>query len=117
MPIYISRLRLYPDEYHLAFEVVYLYLLVLHWHTKGELEGPEYYYSHALQAVPRDGEVVSNYAQLVWELHHDQDKTSVYFECVVEDAPATRYHFAGSSCLFIVYVHDRDDNGQDNWSA
>lgn len=83
----------------------------------GCFEGPEDYYSSSVQADPRDGEGVSQYAQLVWELHTDQEKTFVYFERVVEAAPAARYHFVVSSCLFIVYVHDRDDNGQDNRSG
>nr|GEU76464.1 uracil phosphoribosyltransferase [Tanacetum cinerariifolium] len=34
---------------------------------------------HLVQADLRDGEVVSEYAQLVWELHSDQDKASTYF--------------------------------------
>lgn len=67
-------------------------MFVLDSQTKGDLEGAEKYYSRAVQADPRDGQVVSQYAQLVWELHHDQDKAASYFEQSVEVAPANRYN-------------------------
>ncbi|GJW56171.1 hypothetical protein Tco_0102902 [Tanacetum coccineum] len=35
-----------------------------------------------------DAEVLSKYAQLVWELHHDEDKAFTYFERLVEAAQA-----------------------------
>ncbi|KAL7212744.1 hypothetical protein ACSBR2_015428 [Camellia fascicularis] len=42
--------------------------------SKRDLQGAEQYYSRAVLADPADGEIISQYAKLVWELHHDQDK-------------------------------------------
>lgn len=62
----------------------------------------------AILADPGDGEIMSLYAKLVWELHHDKDKASCYFERAVQAAPGDRYNFRAeflisllrfSSCL------------------
>lgn len=60
------------------------------WQSKGDLEGAEEYFSRAILANPGDGEIMSQYAKLVWELHHDHDKALCYFEQAVQDSPADR---------------------------
>lgn len=47
----------------------------------------------AILADPRDGEIISQYAKLVWELHHDRNKALCYFERAVEATPRDRYNF------------------------
>lgn len=42
-------------------------------------------------AEPGDGEVLSQYAKLIWELHHDRERASGYFEQAVQAAPQDRY--------------------------
>ncbi|XP_075085986.1 uncharacterized protein LOC107773576 [Nicotiana tabacum] len=41
---------------------------------KGDLKGAEEYNSRAILAYANDGEIISQYAKLIWKLHHDQDK-------------------------------------------
>ncbi|KAE8685476.1 Tetratricopeptide repeat-like superfamily protein, putative isoform 2 [Hibiscus syriacus] len=38
------------------------------------------YYSRAILADLKDGETLSQYAKLVWELHRDEERASSYFE-------------------------------------
>ena len=40
---------------------------------------------------PNDGEILMQYAKLVWENHHDKDRAMVYFERVVQPTPQDRY--------------------------
>lgn len=58
---------------------------------KQDREGAEEYYSRAILADPNDGEVLSQYGKLVWELHHDQERASSYFERAVQASPEDRY--------------------------
>ncbi|KAK6929701.1 hypothetical protein RJ641_003795, partial [Dillenia turbinata] len=55
--------------------------------SKGDLQGAEEYYSRAILADPTDGEIISQYARLIWELYQDQDKASIYFGQAVQAAP------------------------------
>ena len=41
-------------------------------------------------ADPNDGEILMQYAKLVWENHHDKDRAMVYFERAVQAAPQDR---------------------------
>ena len=58
--------------------------------SKRDLEGAEQYYGRAILADPDDGEFLSQYAKLVWELHHDQERASTYFERAVQASPQDR---------------------------
>lgn len=40
-----------------------------------------------------DGEIMAQYATLVWELHHDSKKALSYFERAVQANPEDRYVF------------------------
>ncbi|XP_057772263.1 uncharacterized protein LOC130991861 isoform X2 [Salvia miltiorrhiza] len=55
--------------------------------STGDLYGAEEYYFRATEADPKDGELLSQYAKLVWQLHGDQAKASRYFQKAVEAAP------------------------------
>lgn len=58
--------------------------------SKGDLSGAEHYYFQATLADPKDGDTLSQYAKLVWELHRDKDIASDYFERAVHAAPENR---------------------------
>lgn len=47
----------------------------------------------AVLADPGDGEITAEYAKLVWEVHRDSHKASVYFERAVQASPENRYKF------------------------
>lgn len=56
--------------------------------SNGDLNGAEEYYFRATMADPKDGEILMQYAKLVWELHRDQIRALGYFESAVQAAPA-----------------------------
>lgn len=68
-------------------------LSALNVQSKRDLQAAEDYYSRAVVADPSDGEMISEYANLVWELHHDQEKASFLFEQAVQATPGDRYSF------------------------
>ncbi|KAL4558310.1 hypothetical protein LXL04_036508 [Taraxacum kok-saghyz] len=61
----------------------YAHLLQLN----GDVKGAEEYYFRATMPDPKDGETLMQYAKLVWELHHDQDRALGYFESADHAAP------------------------------
>lgn len=63
---------------------------VFEWQSKGDLPSAEEYYSRAVLADPGDGEIMSEYAKLVWEVHRDHGKASSYFERAVQATPEDR---------------------------
>lgn len=58
--------------------------------SKGDLLGAEEFYLRATLADPKDGEILMQYAKLVWELHHDQDRARSYFESAARASPQDR---------------------------
>lgn len=60
------------------------------WQSKGDLHGAEEYYFRSTQANPEDGEVLVQYAKLVWQLHLDQDRALSYFERAARASPENR---------------------------
>ncbi|WMV17800.1 hypothetical protein MTR67_011185 [Solanum verrucosum] len=54
---------------------------------KGDLRGAEEYYSRAVLTDASDGEIISQYANFIWHLHHDQNKASSYFKRAVQASP------------------------------
>ncbi|KAK1591054.1 hypothetical protein Q3G72_001528 [Acer saccharum] len=96
------------DEYpcHPLFLRNYAKLL----QSKGDLHGAENYYHSAILADPGDSEILLQYAKLVWELHHDQDRASSYFERAAQAAPQnSNVHAAYASFLWEI-----EDDGEDN---
>lgn len=59
--------------------------------VKGDPRRAEEYYSRAMLADPGDGEIMSQYAKLVWEVHRDQERSLGYFQKSVQAAPQNRY--------------------------
>lgn len=59
--------------------------------SKGEFSGAEDCYFRAALADPKDGEILLEYAKLVWELHNDKTKALKYFEKAALAAPEDRY--------------------------
>ncbi|KAL4290297.1 hypothetical protein GQ457_14G013640 [Hibiscus cannabinus] len=55
--------------------------------SKGDLQGAEDYYHRATLADPEDGEILVQYAQIVWDLHHDKDRALSFFERAVQASP------------------------------
>lgn len=68
----------------------WLLIFDIYWQSKGDLQGAEEYFLRATLADPDDGEILMQYAKLVWEHHHDKDKASVYFERAAQAAPQDR---------------------------
>lgn len=62
-------------------------LLFVYQQSKGDLYGAEEFYFRATLEDPKDGEILLQYAKLVWELHHDQERALSYFECAARAAP------------------------------
>lgn len=58
--------------------------------SKGDVHGAEDYYHRATLADPEDGEILSQYAKIVWELHQDKDRALSYFERAVRASPQDR---------------------------
>lgn len=50
------------------------------WQVKGDLEKAEEYYSRAMLTDPGNGEILCQYAKLVWKLRRDRIMASSYFE-------------------------------------
>ncbi|KAK9058425.1 hypothetical protein SSX86_023267 [Deinandra increscens subsp. villosa] len=86
-----------------------------HLQVNGDLNGAEEYYFRATQMDPKDGEALMQYAKLVWELHHDQDRAMGYFEAAVHAAPKDPYiHAAYASFMWEI---DEDDNENNETSS
>lgn len=64
--------------------------LLLLLQAKGDTARAEEYYSRAMLADPSDGEIMSQYARLVWEVHHDPERCLGYFQQSVQAAPLDR---------------------------
>ncbi|KAK3011304.1 hypothetical protein RJ639_012382 [Escallonia herrerae] len=79
--------------------------------SKGDLQGADEYYSRAILADPNDGEILSQYAKLVWELHHDEDRATSYFERAVQAADEDS-HVHAAYANFLWEVED-DEDGDD----
>ncbi|XP_022760370.1 uncharacterized protein LOC111306760 [Durio zibethinus] len=55
--------------------------------SKGDLQGAEDYYHRATLADPEDGEILLQYAKIVWDWHKDKDRALSYFERAVQASP------------------------------
>lgn len=73
--------------------------------TKGDLKRAEEYYSRAILADSEDGEILSQYASLIWELHRDEGRAMSYFEQAVRAASEDRYAFSLVSYNSFIYIY------------
>jgi Tfp pilus assembly protein PilF len=64
----------------------------MNFQVKKDFQRAEEYYSRAILADPNDGETLSKYASLIWELHHDEERADSYFKQAVQASPENRYH-------------------------
>jgi Tfp pilus assembly protein PilF len=69
--------------------------------VKGDPKRAEEYYSRAMLADPSDGEIMSQYAKLVWEAHHDRERSLSYFHKSVQAAPQNRSLFIFRLLYFV----------------
>ncbi|KAJ7955489.1 Tetratricopeptide repeat (TPR)-like superfamily protein [Quillaja saponaria] len=80
--------------------------------SKGELHRAEEYYFRATLADPDDGEIMSRYAKLVWELHHDKDRALSYFEQASQAAPKDSHVLAAYASFLWEIEDDEEDETQ-----
>lgn len=78
---------------------------------KGDLQGAEEYYFRAANVDPGDGEILSQYAILVWELHRDHERASTYFKLAAQAAPNDSNVLAAYA-KFLWEVDDDEDDDQ-----
>jgi Tfp pilus assembly protein PilF len=79
-----------------------------HWigsQVKGDYRRADEYYSRAILADPDDGELLSEYAKLVWEVHRDEDRASSYFERAAKASPQNSHVLAAHAA----FLWDTDD--------
>ncbi|XP_009767922.1 uncharacterized protein [Nicotiana sylvestris] len=84
--------------------------------SKGDLSGAEHYYFQATLADPKDGDTLSQYAKLVWELHRDKDIASDYFERAVHAAPENSDVLAAYAC-FLWDINDDESEDEMNMQS
>ncbi|CAB4261874.1 unnamed protein product [Prunus armeniaca] len=78
--------------------------------SKGDFHGAEDYYLRATLANPQDGESLLEYAKLVWQLHHDQDRALSYFERATQAAPEDS-RVLGAYASFLWEIEDDREEG------
>ncbi|KAF3674603.1 putative G3BP-like protein-like [Capsicum annuum] len=76
--------------------------------SRGDLSGAEEYYLRATLTDPKDGEILSQYARLVWQLHRDKDRALNYFERAAH-AASDNSHVLAAYASFLWEI-DHDDN-------
>ncbi|KAA8548883.1 hypothetical protein F0562_000567 [Nyssa sinensis] len=77
--------------------------------SKGDLLGAEEYYFRATLADPQDGEILLQYAKLVWELHHDRDRALSYFNRAAQ-AAAKDSHVLAAYASFLWEIEDEEED-------
>ncbi|XP_059632300.1 uncharacterized protein LOC132274945 [Cornus florida] len=76
--------------------------------SKGDLLGAEDYYFRATLADPEDGEILQQYAALVWDLHHDQERALIYFKRAAQAAPDDT-HVLAAYARFLWEIEDDEE--------
>ncbi|KAL0435547.1 UNVERIFIED_CONTAM: hypothetical protein Sradi_0262600 [Sesamum radiatum] len=80
---------------------------------KGDLHRAEEYYSRAILADPEDGEILSQYAKLIWELHHDKERAANYFERAVQTS-SDNSHIHAAYASFLWDTEEDEENATEN---
>ncbi|XP_062212528.1 uncharacterized protein LOC133913402 [Phragmites australis] len=73
--------------------------------VKGDYRRAEEYYSRAILSDPDDGELLPEYAKLVWDVHHDEERASSYFERAAKASPQDSSVLAAHAA----FLWDTDD--------
>ncbi|CAK9318795.1 unnamed protein product [Citrullus colocynthis] len=76
--------------------------------SEGKLDEAEEQCYQATLTYPEDGETLMLYAQLVWEVHHDQAKASSYFERAALVAP-TNSDILAARARFLWELNEEDE--------
>uniref|UniRef100_A0A7N0U3E7 Uncharacterized protein n=1 Tax=Kalanchoe fedtschenkoi TaxID=63787 RepID=A0A7N0U3E7_KALFE len=76
--------------------------------SNGDMEGAKDYFYRATVANPHDGEMLLQYAKLVWQLHRDQDKAFKYFERAALAAPEN-CDILGAYASFLWEIPENED--------
>ncbi|KGN56808.1 uncharacterized protein LOC101202732 [Cucumis sativus] len=76
--------------------------------SEGKLDEAEEQCYQATITFPEDGETLMLYAQLVWELHHDQAKASSYFERAALVAP-NNSNILAARAKFLWELNEEDE--------
>ncbi|XP_057547996.1 uncharacterized protein LOC130826425 [Amaranthus tricolor] len=79
-------------------------------HKSKDLGGAEEYYSRAILMDPRDGEILSQYAKLTWELHRDEERSLSYFQRAVQASPDNSHVLAAYASFLWETEEEKDDN-------
>ncbi|CAL0316741.1 unnamed protein product [Lupinus luteus] len=74
--------------------------------SKGDIQRAEKYLLCATLVDPNDGEILMQYAKLVWEQHHDKDKAMEYFERAAQAAP----HDSNVLAAYTSFLWDSEDD-------
>lgn len=90
---------------------VFLKKYARHLQSNRDLTGAEEYYFRATQADPEDGEILMQYAKLVWELHHDQDRALGYFEAAVLATPEDS-NILAAYARFLWEIDEGEENNE-----
>ncbi|CAA0817473.1 Tetratricopeptide repeat (TPR)-like superfamily protein [Striga hermonthica] len=83
--------------------------------SRRDFSGAEGYYYRAMLVDPKDGEMLSQYAKLVWEIHGDQAKASHYFKRAVQAAPENSNVLAAYAS-FMWNIDDESDE-EERWPS
>ncbi|MCO5612846.1 hypothetical protein L7F22_067117 [Adiantum nelumboides] len=75
---------------------------------KGEVKKAEEYFERAILADPSDGDVLSKYAKLQWDVNRDHERAEAYYDQAVQAAPNDCYVMA-SYASFLWDVEDNEE--------
>ncbi|KAB2625590.1 hypothetical protein D8674_017250 [Pyrus ussuriensis x Pyrus communis] len=78
--------------------------------AKGDFDGAEEFYFRATLANPSDGEALCQYAELVWQLRHDQDKALSYFERAAQASP----HDSNVLAAYASFLWEIEDDSEED---
>ncbi|OIW13128.1 hypothetical protein TanjilG_32109 [Lupinus angustifolius] len=79
--------------------------------SRGDIQGAEEYFLRVTLVDPNDGEILMQYAKLVWEQHHDKDKAMEYFELAAQAAPHDSNVLAAYTS-FLWEIGDDENEGE-----
>lgn len=58
--------------------------------SKGDLQGAEEYYTRAIREDSSNGQIMSQYANLMWQVYQDKERADTYFKQAIEANPIDR---------------------------
>lgn len=99
------------DEYPCHPLILRNYAQILQ--SKGDLHGAEEYYLRATLADPNNGEILMQFAKLIWDLHRDKQRALEYFERAAQASPPDSQVFAACAS-FLWEIDDDDESGKND---